>query len=172
MSTRANFLLAASNALLPHGSFCRCNGKCTFKDIGGEKDRSSHASPPHGAGRPWCPCSSFAGKLYWTLDVKALCYWCLRLYINFGIFHSLPLDPTPSTLSHYIAYSSLFIASSPKYLTGVRHFLKDLYPDFDANRSHPLVKTTIQGAKKTQADPVQRKLPLCLAQTSQEAFQF
>ena len=84
-------------------------------------------------------------------------------YINFCILHSLPLDPTPSTLSRYIAYSSLFIASGPKYLTGVRHFLKDLYPDFDVNRAHPLVKTTIRGTKKTQADPVRRKLPLRLA---------
>jgi hypothetical protein len=85
-----------------------------------------------------------------------------RDYINFCILHSLPLDPTPSTLSRYIAYSSLFIASGPKYLTGVRHFLKDLYPDFDVNHSHPLVKTTIRGAKKMRADPVRRKLPLCL----------
>ena len=56
-----------------------------------------------------------------------------RDYINFCILHSLPLDPTPTTLSRYVAYSSQFIASAPKYLTGVRHFLKDLYPDFDAS---------------------------------------
>ncbi|KAF8230572.1 hypothetical protein L208DRAFT_1474596, partial [Tricholoma matsutake] len=48
-----------------------------------------------------------------------------RDYINFCLLHSLPLDPTPTTLSRYIAYSSLFIASGPKYLTGVRHFLRD-----------------------------------------------
>ena len=86
-----------------------------------------------------------------------------RDYINFCILHSLSLDPTPTTLSHYIAYSSQFIASAPKYLTGIRHFLKELYPDFNASRSHPLVKTTIWGAKKVRADPIQRKLPLCLA---------
>lgn len=48
-------------------------------------------------------------------------------------------------------------------LTGMRHFLKDLYPDFDANRAHPLVSSTIWGSKKARADPVVRKLPLCLA---------
>ena len=32
-------------------------------------------------------------------------------YINFCILHSLPLDPMPTTLSHYVAYSSQFIAS-------------------------------------------------------------
>jgi hypothetical protein len=83
-----------------------------------------------------------------------------RDYINFCIRHSLPLNPTPTTLSRYIAYSSQFIASAPKYLTGVRHFLKDIYPDFDTNRSHALVTSTIRGAKKVRADPVQRKLPL------------
>jgi hypothetical protein len=66
-------------------------------------------------------------------------------------------------LSRYIAYSSLFIASGPKYLTGVRHFLLDIYPEFDANRAHALVRTTIRGAKKVRADPVERKLPLRLA---------
>ncbi|KAF8218767.1 hypothetical protein L208DRAFT_1469637 [Tricholoma matsutake] len=86
-----------------------------------------------------------------------------RDYINFCLLHSLPLDPTPTTLSRYIAYSSLFIASGPKYLTGVRHFLRDIYPEFDANRAHALVKTTIRGARKVRADPVQRKLPLRLA---------
>jgi hypothetical protein len=86
-----------------------------------------------------------------------------RDYINFCILHSLPLDPTPTTLSRYVAFSSQFIASAPKYLTGVRHFLKDLYPEFDDNRSHPLVKSTIRGSKKVRADPVHRKLPLRLA---------
>ena len=38
-------------------------------------------------------------------------------YINFCMLHSLPLDPTPTTLSRYITYSSQFIASAPKYLT-------------------------------------------------------
>ena len=46
-----------------------------------------------------------------------------RDYINFCMTHSLPLDPTPETLSRYVAYTSQFIASAPKYLTGVRHFL-------------------------------------------------
>ncbi|PBK70502.1 hypothetical protein ARMSODRAFT_866301, partial [Armillaria solidipes] len=73
--------------------------------------------------------------------------------------HHLPLDPTPTTLSRYIAYTSQFIASGPKYLTGVRHFLRDLYPDFDINRQSPLVQSTIRGSKKVRADPIQRKLP-------------
>jgi hypothetical protein len=91
-----------------------------------------------------------------------------RDYITFCLNHSLPLDPTPSTLSRYIAYTSQFISSGPKYLTGARHFLVDLYPDFDRNRAHPLVQSTIAGARKIRADPVRRKLPL--RTTHLEAF--
>jgi hypothetical protein len=83
-----------------------------------------------------------------------------RHYINFCLSHKLPIDPTPQTLARYIAFSSQFIASGPKYLSGVRHFLKDIYPDFDANRSHPLVTSTIRGSKKVRGDPVKHKLPL------------
>lgn len=35
-----------------------------------------------------------------------------------------------------------------------------MYPDFDINRSHPLVQATIRGSRKVRADPVNRKLPL------------
>ena len=83
-----------------------------------------------------------------------------RDYVQFCVKHSLPLDPTPQTLSRYISYTSQFIASGPKYLSGARHFLHDIYPDFDENRSSPLVQATIAGSKKLRADPVRRKLPL------------
>jgi hypothetical protein len=83
-----------------------------------------------------------------------------RDYISFCITHSLPLDPTPQTLSHYITYTSQCISSGPKYLLGAQHFLSNLYPSFDTNRSHPLVQATITGSKKIWADPVKRKLPL------------
>jgi len=83
-----------------------------------------------------------------------------RDYISFCMSHHLSIEPTPKTLAHYIAYTSQFIASGPKYLSGVRHFLSDLYPNFDANCAHPLVTTTIRGSKKIRADPVHRKLPL------------
>jgi hypothetical protein len=72
----------------------------------------------------------------------------------------LPLDPTPLTLARYIAYTSQYIASGPSYLTGVRYYLRDFFPNFDSTRNHPLVKSTIRGSKKVRADPVRRKLPL------------
>ncbi|KAJ7900796.1 hypothetical protein B0H13DRAFT_2336396 [Mycena leptocephala] len=83
-----------------------------------------------------------------------------RDYISFCKSHSLSLAPTPQTLSRYIAYTSQFIASGPSYLTGARHFLKDLYPEWDESRADPLVQATIRGARKDRADPVRRKLPL------------
>jgi hypothetical protein len=85
-----------------------------------------------------------------------------RDYLRFCTTHSLPIDPTPQTLSRYLSYTSQFIASGPKYLSGVRHFLHELYPDFDINRSNPLVTSVIRGSKKVRADPVRRKLPLRL----------
>jgi len=85
-----------------------------------------------------------------------------RDYLHFCMSHSLSIDPTPQTLSRYISYTSRFIASGPKYLTGVRHFLRTFYPDFDVNRSNPLVTSVIRGSKKIRADPISQKLPLHL----------
>jgi hypothetical protein len=81
-------------------------------------------------------------------------------YLRFCRLHHLPIDPTPQTLSRYIAYTSMSIASGPKYLTGVRHFLHDLYPSFDDSRASPLVQATIRGSMKVRADPVRRKQPI------------
>ena len=87
-------------------------------------------------------------------------------YLCFCCLHQLPLEPTPQTLSRYIAYTSLSIGSGPKYLTGVCHFLHDFYPDFDFNCFSPLVQATIRGSKKTRADPVHRKQPLRISHIS------
>jgi hypothetical protein len=83
-----------------------------------------------------------------------------RDFIRFCLQHQLPLNPTPLTLARYIAYTSQFIASGPHYLSGVRHYLRDLYPEFDSNRAHPMVKSAIRGSRKIRADPIRRKLPL------------
>ena len=89
-------------------------------------------------------------------------------YISFCVKHSLPLNPTPQTLSWYITYTSQFINSGPKYLSGACHFLSDLYPSFDTNHSHHFVQTTIASSKKIRADPVKCKLPLWM--THLQAF--
>jgi len=63
-------------------------------------------------------------------------------YISFCLKFSLPLTPTPQTLAHY--------------------------PEFDTNRAHPLVQSTIRGSKKIRADPIHWKQPLRLSHL--EAF--
>ncbi|KAF8805357.1 hypothetical protein BYT27DRAFT_7297946 [Phlegmacium glaucopus] len=83
-----------------------------------------------------------------------------RDYLHFCQIHHISPDPTPQTLSRYIAFTSLKIASGPKYPTGAHHFLLSLYPDFDINRNNPLVQATIRGSKKVCADPVHRKQPI------------
>lgn len=85
-----------------------------------------------------------------------------RDYILFCTKHKLPIDPTPTTIARYIAYTSQHIASASKYLTGARHFLQHIFPDFDKNRQSPFVRATLRGAMKVRADPVSRKDPLRL----------
>ena len=71
-----------------------------------------------------------------------------RDYVRFCRLHHLSLDPTPQTLSRYIAFMSMSIGSGPKYLTGARHFLQQFYPNFDVNRATAAVQATIRGSKK------------------------
>lgn len=85
-----------------------------------------------------------------------------RDYLSFCSNFNLPCEPTPENLARYIAYTSLYISSGPKYLSGARHFLQHVYPAFEENRASPLVQSVIRGSKKARADPVHRKLPLRL----------
>lgn len=122
-----------------------------------------------------CQPMSSADLDAWTLHVQsqsiekstASCYATgARDYLNFCSSHNLPIDPTPQTLSKYIAFTSKFIASGSKYLSGAGYFLRNIYPDFDSNRAHPLVTSAIKGAKKIRADPIHHKLPLRLSHLS------
>ncbi|KZT02558.1 uncharacterized protein LAESUDRAFT_738655 [Laetiporus sulphureus 93-53] len=63
-------------------------------------------------------------------------------------------------LARYVAYTSHFISSAPKYLSGAWHFLDDIYSTFTHNWAHPLVQATIAGSRKTRSDAVSCKLPL------------
>lgn len=88
-------------------------------------------------------------QVHKTTFISALlmvCHWTLPLQI----------------LSKYITFMSRYIASGPKYLSGAGYFLQNIYPDFDIDRSHSLIKAAITGSKKIQADPVYQKLLLCL----------
>ncbi|KIL54301.1 hypothetical protein M378DRAFT_188756 [Amanita muscaria Koide BX008] len=84
----------------------------------------------------------------------------IKSYIRFCLIHDLPLDPTPQNLARYIAYVSQYINSAPQYLSGIRHFLREFFPNFDDNRSSTLVQAAIRGSRKVRANPIRRKLPL------------
>lgn len=83
-----------------------------------------------------------------------------RDYANFCHLHNLALNPSVSTFRRYLAYTFTFCSSGPKYLTGVRHFLLPLFPDFDSIRNHPSVQAVAKGAAKSRHAPVRRKEPL------------
>ena len=83
-----------------------------------------------------------------------------RDYLHFCLTHDLPLHPTPLTLAQYNVYTSCFIASGPRYLSGAWHYLQDLFPEYDSICNHPLVTSTFRGSKKVHADPVWQKQPL------------
>lgn len=88
----------------------------------------------------------------------------LTSYTEFCTKHNFPLDPTPDTLSFYIAYMSSFIkpTSVASYLSGILHLLQPYFPHAREARSHPLVKNTLQGALCIANSPVQRKRPITL----------
>ncbi|KAF7371914.1 DNA RNA polymerase [Mycena venus] len=80
---------------------------------------------------------------------------------------SRSVDPTISLLTllpkHFPATLLIRRNSShpvPNTSQGARHFLKDLYPEWDEVRGDPVVQATIRGSRKARADPVHRKLPL------------
>ena len=72
----------------------------------------------------------------------------IKSYIRFCLIHNLPLNPTPQNLACYIAYVSQYINSGSQYLSGIHHFLLEIFLNFDDNRSSTLVQAAIRGSKK------------------------
>jgi hypothetical protein len=54
----------------------------------------------------------------------------LNLYLTFCKIHAIPVDPTPETLSYYVAFQSSFINSKSvnSYLSGICNQLEPFYP--------------------------------------------
>ncbi|KIJ38675.1 hypothetical protein M422DRAFT_97289, partial [Sphaerobolus stellatus SS14] len=76
--------------------------------------------------------------------------------------HHLPIEPTPSTLSFYIAYICHFLSPNTvkSYLSGICNKLEPLFPDIRDARKHPLVTRTLQGCTKLRAVNIKHKQPL------------
>jgi len=90
-------------------------------------------------------------------------------YLAFCKHHSFDLNPTPDTLSLFIAYMAcqtgplgqlISIQTINSYLLGISHHLQPYFPNVSEARRHPLVVDTLCGSEKTDGQPFMQKLPL------------
>lgn len=88
----------------------------------------------------------------------------LQSYLHFCHIHNFDVNPTPNTLSLYVAWLSTYIKpnSVDSYLSAICSELEDQYPDVRKNRRSPLVKNTLTGAKKRYGTYTNRKDPLAI----------
>ena len=86
-------------------------------------------------------------------------------YLAFCQIHSIPIEPTPETLSYYITFQSAQInpKSVQSYLSGICNNLEPFFPDIRTNRTSALVKRTLKGALRRHGRPTNRKAPLTTA---------
>jgi hypothetical protein len=86
----------------------------------------------------------------------------LQSYLSFCRLHDFLTDPTPDTLSFYVAFMCHHInpRSVSSYLSGICNQLEPFYPNIRDNRRHHLVSRTLQGCMKLRAIPTHRKRPL------------
>jgi len=83
-------------------------------------------------------------------------------YLTFCKLHTLPIDPTPETLSYYVTFQSAHInpKSVESYLSGICNNLEPFFPDIRPNRATALVKRTLKGARRRHGRATVRKSPL------------
>ncbi|PIL33308.1 hypothetical protein GSI_04758 [Ganoderma sinense ZZ0214-1] len=86
----------------------------------------------------------------------------LRCYLSFCERQRLSVDPTPDTLSLFVAYEGQHIdpRSVDSYLSGICAELEPFYPDVRRNRLSRLVRDTLKGSRRLYSKPVRRKAPL------------
>jgi hypothetical protein len=87
-------------------------------------------------------------------------------YLTFCKLHSIPIDPTPETLSYYITFQSSHInpKSVESYLSSICNNLEPFFPEIRVNRASALVKRTLKGALRRHGCPTKRKSPLTTTQ--------
>ena len=86
----------------------------------------------------------------------------LNSYLTFCKLHDFDINPTPETLSLYVAYQSTFInpKSADLYLSGITNQMEVFYLDIRHNHNCALVSRTLKGAKRQHGSPIHRKTPL------------
>ena len=90
----------------------------------------------------------------------------VKSYFDFCSSHSLPVEPTPDTLSFYAVYMAHHIKpkSVTSYLSGVCNQLEPFFPDIRSHRQHWLVTKTFAGCRKMFPSATTRKRPITRAE--------
>jgi hypothetical protein len=85
----------------------------------------------------------------------------LNSYLTFCKLHSLPVDPTPDTLSFFVVFLSSHIKpkSVNSYLSGICRQLEPFYPEIRQHRKSLLVSRTVAGCLRRFGTPTKRKAP-------------
>jgi hypothetical protein len=86
----------------------------------------------------------------------------VKSYFNFCTSHSLPVEPTPDTLSFFTVYMAHHIKpnSVSSYLSGICNQLEPFFPDVRSHRRHWLVTKTLAGCRKMLPSTTSRKRPI------------
>jgi hypothetical protein len=86
----------------------------------------------------------------------------VKSYFNFCSSHSLPIEPTPDTLSFFAVYMAHQIKpkSVLSYLSGICNQLEPFFPDVRSHRRHWLVTKTLAGCRKMLPSTTSRKRPI------------
>jgi hypothetical protein len=90
----------------------------------------------------------------------------LTSYITFCELHRLPITPTTSTLSRYIAFMSTHISpnSLDTYLSGITFKLRPHFPEIVGVRNSPYIHSVMKGMKRLHGTPTRRKEPISFNQ--------
>jgi hypothetical protein len=87
-------------------------------------------------------------------------------YITFCELHGLPITPTTSTFSRYIAFMSRHISpnSLDTYLSGITFKLRPHFPEVIGVRNSPYIHNVLKGIKQLHGTPIHRKEPISFNQ--------
>jgi hypothetical protein len=95
-------------------------------------------------------------------------------YFNFCSSHSLPVKPTPDTLSFFAVYMAHHIKpkSVSSYLSGICNHLEPFFPDVRSHRRHWLVTKTLTGCRKMLPSATSRKRPITRSELASVVRQY
>ena len=95
-------------------------------------------------------------------------------YFDFCSSHSLPVEPTPDTLSFFAVYMAHHIKpkSVSSYLSGICNHLQPFFPDVRSHRRHWLVTKTLTGCRKMLPSSTSRKRPISRHELASVAQQY